>query len=31
MVTEDGRLVGIIALKDLLKLFALKMDLEKGE
>lgn len=29
MVTDHGRLVGIIALKDLLKLLALKMDLEE--
>ena len=29
MVTEHGQLVGIIALKDLLKLLALKMDLEE--
>jgi len=29
LVTDDGRLVGIIALKDLLKLLALKMDLEE--
>jgi Zn-dependent protease len=30
MVTEQGRLVGIVALKDMLKLIALKMDLERG-
>jgi Zn-dependent protease/CBS domain-containing protein len=29
MVTEGGRLVGIIALKDIMKLFALRMDLEE--
>ena len=28
MVTDHGRLVGILALKDLLKLLALRMDLE---
>jgi len=28
MVVQDGRLVGIISLKDLLKFFALKVDLE---
>jgi CBS domain-containing protein len=28
MVTEGGRLVGIVSLKDLLKLLSLKMDLE---
>jgi Zn-dependent protease len=31
MVTEGGRLVGIIALKDLLALLALKMDLERED
>jgi Zn-dependent protease/CBS domain-containing protein len=31
MVIEDGRLVGIIALKDMLKLIALKMDLEEPD
>ncbi len=29
MVTDDGRLVGIIALKDILKLLALKIELEE--
>lgn len=29
MVTENGRLVGIIALKDILKLLALKIELEE--
>jgi CBS domain-containing protein len=29
LVTEEGRLVGIVALKDLLKFLSLKMDLEK--
>ncbi len=28
MVTEDGRLVGIVALKDMLRFLALKIDLE---
>ena len=28
MVTRNGRLVGIVALKDLMRLFALRMDLE---
>ena len=28
MVTRDGRLVGIVALKDMMRLFALRMDLE---
>ena len=27
LVAEEGRLVGILALKDLLKFFALKMEL----
>jgi Zn-dependent protease/CBS domain-containing protein len=31
MVTEDGRLVGVIALKDMLNLIALKMDLETND
>ena len=31
IVTRAGQLVGLIALKDLLELFALKMELEKGE
>jgi Zn-dependent protease/CBS domain-containing protein len=30
MVTRNGKLVGIIALKDLMRLFALRMDLEGG-
>jgi len=30
MVVEGGRLVGIVALKDMLKLLALKMDLEEA-
>lgn len=29
MVVDDGRLVGVVALKDMLELFALKMDLEQ--
>ncbi len=29
MVTERGRLVGIVALKDMLKLLALKIDLDE--
>ncbi len=29
MVTEKNRLLGIIALKDLLKFFALKVELEE--
>ena len=28
MVAEDGRLVGLVTLKDLLRLIAFKMDLE---
>jgi CBS domain-containing protein len=28
MVTDDGRLVGLVTLKDLLRLIAFKMDLE---
>jgi CBS domain-containing protein len=28
MVAEDGRLVGMVTLKDLLRLIAFKMDLE---
>ena len=28
MVVEDGRLVGMLVLKDMLEFFALKMDLE---
>jgi signal-transduction protein with cAMP-binding, CBS, and nucleotidyltransferase domain len=28
MVVEDGRLVGIVTLKDLLEFFALKLELE---
>jgi Zn-dependent protease/CBS domain-containing protein len=28
MVTRDGRIVGIVALKDMMRLFALRMDLE---
>ena len=28
MVVEDGRLVGLIALKDLLRFLALKVELE---
>jgi len=31
MVTENGRLVGIVTLKDMLKLLALKIDLEGVE
>jgi Zn-dependent protease len=31
IVTKVGQLVGLIALKDLLELFALKMELEKGD
>jgi len=31
MVVEDGRLVGMLVLKDMLELFALKMDLEGAE
>lgn len=31
MVTENGRLVGIVSLKDMLKLLALKSDLEEIE
>lgn len=31
MVTDHGKLVGVIVLKDLLKLLALKMDLEEPE
>ena len=31
MVTERSRLVGIVSLKDMLKLLALKMDLESGK
>lgn len=31
IVTKAGQLVGLIALKDLLELFALKMELEKGD
>ncbi|MFP3939205.1 MAG: M50 family metallopeptidase [Acidobacteriota bacterium] len=30
MVVEDGRLVGILALKDLLEFFSLKIELEEG-
>jgi predicted transcriptional regulator len=29
MVLEDGKLVGIIALKDMMKFLSLKMDIEK--
>ena len=31
MVTEDGRLLGIVALKDMLKFLAVKLDLEGEE
>ena len=31
LVTKDGKLVGLISLKDLMELFALKMELEKDE
>jgi hypothetical protein len=31
MVVEDNRLLGIIALKDMLEFLSLKLDLEKDE
>ena len=31
MVTDHGKLVGILALRDLLKFLAIKMDLEPQE
>jgi CBS domain-containing protein len=31
MVVEDGRLLGIVALKDMLKFLAIKLDLEGEE
>jgi hypothetical protein len=31
MVVEDNRLLGIIALKDMLEFLLLKLDLEKDE